>query len=85
MNSRNVRTPLGIARRGFFCQFEAIQQEAVEGKGEWGWSCEVGLKRLDGGGEHAVRGVVPGSGPAKSAEGAGSYLSGGGSVLENLE
>ena len=44
MNSRNVRTPLGIARRGFFCQFEAIRQEAVEGTGWFGAGKRMGCE-----------------------------------------
>ena len=64
---------------------ECYCRRLLRGRDESGWSGDVGLKRLRAGGEHAVREVVPGSGPAKSAEGAGSYRLGGGSVLENLE
>ncbi len=48
MNSRNVRTPLGIARRGFFCQFEAIQQEVVEREDGFGAGERMGCESFAG-------------------------------------
>ncbi len=44
MTSRNVRTPQGIARRGFLCQFGVLLQEAVEGKGGVGVELGCGFE-----------------------------------------
>ena len=56
----NVRMPLGIARRGFFCQFEAIQQEAVEGKDGFGAGERMGCGSFAPPREAFERGSVDG-------------------------
>ena len=67
-----------------FANSKRYSKRLLRGRGESGWSWDVGLKPARGG-EHAVRVVVSGSGPVKSAEGAGSYRFGIEGFLERLE